>query len=299
MALREVIMGKALIFEPVNTGRKAAYLRGLPNGGLPIVVAFSVSTCSAAERYLLCGDAPMAIFSSAWIPQLRLVLLLLAGTTGAMTQAQTNEIQDIARAWVMESVKSSQANAVTPLRIEVAVGALDARLKLAPCGNMEPYLPVGAKLWGKTRVAVRCVDGISRWNVSLPVAINAWGKAWVVRSQLPAGAVITQSDVVEAEVNWAEESSQVLRDSAAWMGFAATRSLSTGQTLRADMVRPAQVFQAGTPVRVIAQGPGFQIASDGQAITAGVVGQPARVRMDSGRVASGIVLDVKTVKIEL
>jgi flagella basal body P-ring formation protein FlgA len=29
------------------------------------------------------------------------------------------------------------------------------------------------------------------------------------------------------------------------------------------------------------------------------VGQMARVRMDSGRVATGIVLDIRTVKIEL
>jgi flagella basal body P-ring formation protein FlgA len=65
------------------------------------------------------------------------------------------------------------------------------------------------------------------------------------------------------------------------------------------MVRPAQVFQAGSQVRVVAQGVGFQIAADGQALTPGVVGQSARVRMDNGRVASGLVLDVKTVRIDL
>ena len=41
MALREVIMGKPLIFEPVNTGWKPAHLRGLPSGRLPIVAAFN------------------------------------------------------------------------------------------------------------------------------------------------------------------------------------------------------------------------------------------------------------------
>ncbi len=205
----------------------------------------------------------------------------------------------MARNWAIEAVHASQAAGAAPLRMDVAVGAMDARLKLAPCANMEAYMPVGSRLWGKTRVSVRCVDGMSRWNVSLPVSVSAWGKAWVVRTQLPAGAMLTQADVVEADVNWAEESSAVVRDSSQWLGFATTRPLTTGQTLRADMVRPAQVFQAGSQVKVVAQGAGFQIASDGQALTAGVVGQIARVRMDNGRVASGVVLDVKTVKIEL
>ena len=241
----------------------------------------------------------MASLSNVWSERLKLGLQLVALSTALGAHAQGTDVQDMARTWVLEAVKTSQNNASGHLRMDVVVGALDARLKLAPCGNMETYLPVGSKLWGKTRVAVRCVDGLSRWNVSLPVTIGAWGKAWVVRGQLPVGAVMTQSDVVEADVNWAEESSPVLRDPAVWLGYMATRPLTTGQTLRADMVRPAQVFQAGSQVKVLAQGPGFQIASDGQALTAGVVGQVARVRMDNGRVASGVVLDLKTVKIEL
>lgn len=241
----------------------------------------------------------MANFSTVRCGQLKLGLLLALAGTAACARAQPADLQDMARDWVLDSVKTSQAHAAGNLRMDVVVGALDARLKLATCGNVEPYLPAGSRLWGKTRVALRCVDGMSRWNVSLPATISAWGKAWVVRGQLQAGTVLTQNDVVEAEVNWAEEPSPVLRDPSEWLGYMVTRSLTTGQTLRAGMVRPAQVFQAGTQVKVIAQGPGFQMASDGQALTAGVVGQIARVRMDSGRIASGIVLDVKTVKIEL
>jgi flagella basal body P-ring formation protein FlgA len=56
---------------------------------------------------------------------------------------------------------------------------------------------------------------------------------------------------------------------------------------------------AGAQVRLVAQGPGFQVSSDAQALTAGVVGQMARVRLDNGRVTSGMVLDARTVKIEL
>ena len=91
----------------------------------------------------------------------------------------------------------------------------------------------------------------------------------------------------------------MLAQSADWLGLVATRALGTGQTLRQSMVRAPQVFQAGSLVRVLAQGGGFQVSADAQAVSAGVVGQPAKVRMDNGRVLTGTVVDARTVKIDL
>jgi flagella basal body P-ring formation protein FlgA len=143
------------------------------------------------------------------------------------------------------------------------------------------------------------VDGVTRWNVSVPLTVKVFGNAWVVRGQVLAGNPIAQSDLVQAEVDWAEDTNPVLIDAGLWLGQTATRVLTTGQALRQGMVRPTQVFQAGTQVRVVAEGPGFQISGDAQALSAGVVGQTTRVRMDNGRVTSGTVLDARTVKIEL
>ncbi|QTN30577.1 flagellar basal body P-ring formation protein FlgA [Rhodoferax sp. AJA081-3] len=213
--------------------------------------------------------------------------------------ASAPEVQAVAQDWLRDATAAAQPAGATALRMEVKLGNLDSRLKLAPCGNVEPYLPPGARLWGRTRVGLRCVDGMSRWNVSLPVTVNAYGNAWVIKGQVAAGSALTEDDVVEAEVNWAEENSPVVRDKALWVGQIATRALMTGQTLRQGMVRPAQVFQAGAQVRVVAQGAGFQVSAEGQALSAGVVGQVARVRMENGRVSSGTVLDTKTVKIDL
>jgi flagella basal body P-ring formation protein FlgA len=214
----------------------------------------------------------------------------------AAQEISSLNLQGVAQEWLQEATST-----VNPagLRLEVKVGSLDSRLKLAACGNVEPYLPQGTRLWGRTRVGLRCVDGISRWNVSLPVTVNAFGNAWVVKGSVQAGAVLTQSDVVEAEVNWAEEANPVLRDRSLWVGHVATRQLTTGQTLRQGMVKPAQVFPIGAQVRVVADGPGFQVSTDAFALTGGVVGQVARVRMENGKVSSGVVLDMRTVKIDL
>jgi flagella basal body P-ring formation protein FlgA len=242
---------------------------------------FSIFKCRAVSRslgvlVLVCGGMSIAHAQDAALEALRLE----------------------AQRWVNEAVLKSPPPGAN-LRMQAEVGALDSRLRLAACGNVEPHLPVGARLWGRSRVGLRCVDGVSRWNITLPLVVRATGTAWVMRGHVAAGAMVTEADVMESEVDWAEDVSPVLVDRTLWVGQTATRLLSTGQTLRQGMVKPAQVFQAGASVRVLAQGPGFQVSSQAQALSAGVVGQLARVRMDNGRVASGVVLDVRTVKIEL
>lgn len=230
-------------------------------------------------------------------------LVLMAATLGATCAtaqvSSTASYQEMAQNWLHKALPAQQGAETTNLRMEVLVGNLDSRLRLAPCGKVEPYLPMGMRLWGKSQVGLRCVDGVARWNVMLPVTINAYGPAWVVRGQIPAGALLTEADVESTEVNWAAETNPVLAQRGAWEGQVAARTLTSGQVLRQGMVRPAQVFQAGAPVKVMAQGTGFQISADAQALSAGVVGQVARVRMENGRISSGVVLDGKTVQIDL
>ena len=45
------------------------------------------------------------------------------------------------------------------VRVEIEPGRLDPRLRLAPCERIEPYLPPGARAWGRSRVGLRCVQG--------------------------------------------------------------------------------------------------------------------------------------------
>ncbi|MDP1938023.1 MAG: flagellar basal body P-ring formation chaperone FlgA [Hylemonella sp.] len=225
--------------------------------------------------------------------------LLLAGGLHAQGGVVEPELHGLTQRWVDQAMAAAQASGPTPLRMEVSVGALDSRLRLAACTQIEPYLPPGTRLWGRTRLGLRCLDGGVRWNVFLPVTIKAFGPAWVVKGSVAAGAVLTETDMLEAEVDWAQEASAIVFDQAMWLGQVAARPLSTGQALRQGMFRPAQVFAAGTQVRVVAQGPGFQITSDGQALSAGVVGQATRVKMDNGRIMSATVLDLRTVRVDL
>lgn len=217
----------------------------------------------------------------------------------AMTTGTGPEFLSAAQHWLDASVVGNHPTNGSPLRMEVVVGSLDSRLKLAPCSQVEPYVPVGTRLWGKTRLGLRCLDNGVKWNVFLPVTVKAYGQAWVIKGNVLAGSVLTESDVLESEVDWAEDVNPVVSNPAQWLGQVTTRALTTGQALRQGMIKPALAFQAGAQVRVVAEGTGFQISSDAQAISAGVVGQLARVRMENGRVMSGMVLDSRTVKLDM
>ena len=240
---------------------------------------------------------PVAAQAVTWALARSLAGLCLAGAALAQTGPANPSYEEIAGRWVRDSVARDATE--SGLKMDVQMGALDARLKLAPCGHVEPFLPLGARLWGKSRVGLRCVDGMSRWSVTVPVSVKAVGNAWVVRNPIALGSAIKAGDLMQAEVDWAEDTVPVVRTQAEWIGQIAARNLQTGQTLRQGMTKAAQVFQAGAAVRVVAQGVGFIVTSEAQALSAGVVGQPARVRMDSGRVTSGVVLDTRTVKVEL
>jgi flagella basal body P-ring formation protein FlgA len=244
---------------------------------------------------------PNQIEARWWLRALLAVLGCVCLQLPAQAQAVAGEAQlpALAQRWLDQTLATQAARAEPPLRLQASVGALDGRLRLAACARVEAYLPAGSRLWGQTRVGLRCLEGASRWNVTLPVTVKATGVAWVLRRDVAPGAALQPDDVMQAEVDWTAEASPVLAGPQAWQGQVATRALNMGQTLRQNMVRAAQVFQAGAPVRVLAGDGGFQISAQGQAVSPGVVGQLARVRMDNGRVLSALVLDARTVRLEL
>lgn len=177
----------------------------------------------------------------------------------------------------------------SPLRMEVQVGQIDSRLRLAACAKVEPYLPAGSRLWGRTRLGLRCLQGAVGWNVFLPVTVKAYGPAWVVQGSIPTGKALSAEDAILSEVDWAEENAPVYANAQDWVGMVATRPLASGQALRQNMLRPPALFAAGAQVQVLVNGGSFSIASSGKAMTAAGEGQPVRVRMDNGRLVSGTV----------
>jgi flagella basal body P-ring formation protein FlgA len=228
--------------------------------------------------------------SSLWLHALIAVaaLVLLSAAPGLQAQeAPTGLAADLESQVRQFALDGSHPAGATAPRIEVSIGSLDPRLRLAPCQRIEPYLPTGMRLWGKARIGLRCVEGTSKWNVYLPVTVRVFGPGLVASNGAAVGAVLGAADVMTAEVDLAEDNSAAVTDANLAVGHAVTRTLKPGQSLRQSDLKPRQWFTAGDTVKVVAQGPGFSVSGEGQALTNGTEGQTARVRIDNGRVVSG------------
>lgn len=213
---------------------------------------------------------------------------VLIGPAQAQQASSAQDLVTLTQQWVDQALAQLPAESST-LRMEVTVGQLDARLRLTPCARVEPYLPPGARLWGRTRLGLRCLEGETRWNVFLPLTVQAYGPAWVLTGNVATGHALTEADAVQAEVDWAAEPAAVVASREAWLGQVAARQLVAGQTLRQHMVRAPHLFKAGNPVQVRVQGPGYAVTSSGQAMMAGSAGQNVRIRMANGKMITGIV----------
>jgi flagella basal body P-ring formation protein FlgA len=186
-----------------------------------------------------------------------------------------------------DSASSAVGNGV-PMRVEVELGQLDPRLKLAPCEQIHPYLPTGVRPYGRTRIGLRCVQGPTHWNVYLPVTVKLFTQALVASSALPAGTLLEAQHLQRTEVDVAASPDPAITAAPLAVGRTLARPLSAGDTLRRGDLKARQYFSAGDVVRIVAVGSGYSVSAEGQAITAGVEGQPARVRVESGRILSGL-----------
>jgi len=184
-------------------------------------------------------------------------------------------------------------------RVEIGVGQLDPRLRLAPCQHVDPYVPDGMRLWGKTRIGLRCTQGAVKWNVYLPITVKVFGQALVATSGISAGMLLTEENLTAAEVDLAEDSSPAVAKPELAVGHTLTRALHPGQSVRVSHLKARQWFTAGETVTVLSEGDGFSVASEGQALNNGIEGQPVRVRTDSGRVVTGMPVGDRRVDLSL
>jgi flagella basal body P-ring formation protein FlgA len=246
------------------------------------------------------ADAHRARPSPAWH---RLALLAgLAAPLLAWAQAGSAEgALDAETLQRLQALGQQAGAALAPgaVRVEIEPGRLDPRLRLAPCERIEPYLPAQVRVWGRSRVGLRCVQGPAAWNVSLPVTVKVFAAAWVLNEALPAGAVLQAAQLQQAEVDWAAAATPPLADLSRLLGRQLSRPLAAGAPVRVADLRQRQWFAAGETVQVLARGQGFSVSGEGQALNAGVEGQVVRVRTDNGRVLSGVPIGQNRVEVQL
>jgi flagella basal body P-ring formation protein FlgA len=210
----------------------------------------------------------------------------------ALSEALAQQVQQLAG-------QGARAGVPTQARVEIQLGELDPRLRLAPCQQVEPYLPNGQRMWGRTRVGLRCTQGPTRWNVTLPLTVRVFARAQVLNTPLPAGGVLSQADLHEAEIDIAADGGTVFTEAKTLVGRTLVRNLNAGEAVRSSHLKQRQWFAAGDSVKVLAIGQGYAVEGEGQALNPGTEGQDVRIRFESGRVVTGKATGERKVEVQL
>ncbi|KML54368.1 flagellar basal body P-ring biosynthesis protein FlgA [Burkholderia cepacia] len=169
---------------------------------------------------------------------------------------------------------------------------------LAACTTLEPFLPTGARLWGRTTVGVRCA-GERPWTVYLQAKVTVQATYYVAARQIAPGEPLSAADLVARDGDLTVLPLAVITDPAQAIGSTALARISAGLPLRQDMLKSAASVSAGQTVRVVAAGPGFTISAEGSVLANAAPGQSVRVRMAAGQIVTAIVKDAGTVEIPL
>jgi flagellar basal body P-ring formation protein FlgA len=171
-------------------------------------------------------------------------------------------------------------------KIDIQIGELDPRLALAPCQKIEPFIPLGTKLWGKTIIGIKCLDG-ARWSVTLPIQVSIFGQALVAAKNLSAGSLANAEDYRREYTELTKESGSPVSDLSSLIGNQLSRGVMSGQVLRLEHLKPAPTIKSGDTVKVRVTGQGFSASYDAIALNAAADGQILRVRGDNGKILSG------------
>ncbi|TCW81321.1 flagellar biosynthesis protein FlgA [Burkholderia sp. SRS-46] len=169
---------------------------------------------------------------------------------------------------------------------------------LAACTTLEPFLPTGARLWGRTTVGVRCA-GERPWTVYLQAKVTVQATYYVAARQIAPGEPLTAADLIARDGDLTVLPQAVITDPSQAIGATALARVAAGLPLRQDMLKSAASVSAGQTVRVVAAGPGFTISAEGSALANAAPGQSVRVRMAAGQIVTAIVKDAGTVEIPL
>lgn len=213
----------------------------------------------------------------------RSLYLLLLFVCVAPAQAQPRQDGAAVRQIVEQFLQTQTA--ALPGKVTVTVGAVDPRMSLATCPDLQAFQQPGARAWGKTTVGVRCTA--PAWTVFVQAQVNVMAEYVAAAAPLAQGQPIDASQLAMVKGDLAALPNGIVTDMAQAVGRMPTVSLPAGTPLRADHLKSTPVVMQSQTVRLISNGNGFSVSAEGKALTNASEGQIVKVRTPSGAILSG------------
>jgi flagella basal body P-ring formation protein FlgA len=207
------------------------------------------------------------------------ILLPCANPVLAATTQSHAQIRETALAYAQTQTRT------LPGKVTIQIGEIDTRTALRACNALEPFLPSGSQLVGKTTIGVRCNERPG-WSIFVQATIRVSTTLLVATHPLAQNTVLNANDFSLQNGELGQPG--ILTDPAQAIGKTLKFGIGAGQVLRQDMLRAPFVVIQGQATDVRVRSEGFSVRSTGQALNNGIEGQNVQVRMPSGQVVSGM-----------
>jgi flagella basal body P-ring formation protein FlgA len=208
------------------------------------------------------------------------LLFLLSFTAVAGEWQSMDEVTATVERFVHDSTADVSGEVV------VTVTRPDTRLHLGRCGKLETWLPNGNRLWGRASVGVRCQS--PAWSFYVPVMVKVTGNALVTTRTIGSGQLIDTPDVQLQQRDLTHYPGGVFTRPEQVVGKTAVTTIRTDSLLKPELLRSPLAIKQGQQVILVAQGAGFKVSSEGQAMGNAAVGQVVAVKTRSGQTIKGI-----------
>jgi len=173
---------------------------------------------------------------------------------------------------------------------KVTIQVTAPRATLPACSAFDAFQPAGSRSMGKTTVGVRCLAP-TQWTVYLPAQVRVIGSYVVTREPLPANHILGAADLTLREGDLGNLPADVVTNVDDLLGYHTASGLAAGAPLRNALLRAPLAVQQGQTTRLVLNGPGFSVQSEGQALANASRGDRVRVKTPSGEVVSGVAQD--------
>ncbi|MDH5432585.1 MAG: flagellar basal body P-ring formation chaperone FlgA [Gammaproteobacteria bacterium] len=182
--------------------------------------------------------------------------------------------------------------------INIAVGKVDSRLKLAKCPvALNVFLPQGFKNFGKTTVAVKCeVSGnLSKtdklkshnWTVYVPANIEIYQMVWVTKRYVSKKESISRADIEQKRILKNRHRIAPVTKLEQLLNASPKSGLRAGQIIYPNNIC---LVCRGDQVNVSAGNQYFSVFVEGVALNNAIIGENVKIRnSQSNRIFTAIV----------
>lgn len=199
---------------------------------------------------------------------------------------------------LMDAVQQFLYQETQTLGQEVMIDISPPSPHLPACVSPDPFFPnANQSPLGRVSVGVRCGEA-SRQVRYMQAQIAVIGKYVVAGQDIDRGTLITRDMLSHREGNLGDLAAQALTQQDEVVGLVAQRAVRAGSTFQAHFLKAPQVVRRGERVTVIAQGAGFRVSREGEALADGAQGERIRVRFDTRELVTARIVGQGTLVID-